>query len=869
MAFPDDHDRRLQRDAFNYLGLAEDLGEWVSEFNTDRQSQNNLPISDSDHFQLATLERRLANLHRSACVPVAAAVYGPSQTGKSLFVSRVVRPQEEGISPLGRDQKLGEPAYIEQLCFEHDLNPECGAHEATAIVTRFTTKDRFDETVPTTYPVLARTLSRSEWLRVLARGFLSECDLPDDVSFPQDQLEKMLEEVAKAHRDQEPAPRDVARLWQMDLLDVYSYLKQCAGSRYTAEESAFNGLMSVYPLSEEGYVEIAARLCWNSWPDLTQLFNRVCAFLDKLDRLNRAQNTPDSTEPVKRQGGILCHWAAVRFLLDSQRTPVHENENSQVYERVRIEDIVDREVDGWYVLDYEPGAGPPREDVATIQSALRELVVPVLPHRLTEEWRRVLENVDFLDIPGLLAGQGGAGSVKYKSAEKVDEQINIVKRGKVFFLFDRYIDERQAQTLLMLLRGGTLQVKGYLRGYVERWGRARYGEDNWPQRIQLDGSAPALFIGMTGIDEEFYNRSSKSALYENRLEEIVDLGKEFVHNFGGKGRRFNNIYPIRYPGTWDFNAQRRQQVGEEKWEQARRAFLESEMVQTWVADPSKKWDAAVSDNDGGATEVARLFAEGTSSIGKQDALKKEVAEVGSQLVQLGRRWLVDRDSNRDHDQRKAVAHKVLDWLTQEKRLVYLRVRALGEALCLKEGDEFRLSDAADHVEFDPGHPLPIEERFPKLLREVLDEWGAVRAPERWAEVTNSRREGGPWLEPDTFGSLTRYLAQYLNSEAVFEVLNDRLLDIARLTVADAGAKRHARRKYTRLVLNDFVMNPGPGMEVLEEVQASNGNNFGLMDAFIHRWRGRLPAALTQSAAAHSEPPPGNDDLFDLLDGFGS
>ena len=47
-------------------------------------------IPDSDEFELTRLRRSASNLYASAKVPVAAAVYGPSQVGKSLFVGRVL-----------------------------------------------------------------------------------------------------------------------------------------------------------------------------------------------------------------------------------------------------------------------------------------------------------------------------------------------------------------------------------------------------------------------------------------------------------------------------------------------------------------------------------------------------------------------------------------------------------------------------------------------------------------------------------------------------------------------------------------------------------------------------------------------------------
>src|SRR5579872_66202 len=156
MAFPEDRDRALQHQAHEALQLADELIEWLGENNPQRIAARQSPIPAEEEFQLLSLRRRAASLFRSSQVPAAAAVYGPSQVGKSLFVGRVLEPQDPQISPLGLDEGRGPPAYYPGLSFELDVNPRCASQEATAIVTRFTTKDRFDPSVHPDYPVLVR-----------------------------------------------------------------------------------------------------------------------------------------------------------------------------------------------------------------------------------------------------------------------------------------------------------------------------------------------------------------------------------------------------------------------------------------------------------------------------------------------------------------------------------------------------------------------------------------------------------------------------------------------------------------------------------------------------------------------------------------
>jgi hypothetical protein len=514
MAFPDQRDRNLIRHAEQVELLATNLCDWLAEFNPARRKVEMLPVSESDEFEMLQLRRLASNLYTSAKVPVAAAVYGPSQVGKSLFMGQVLKPQSDAYSPLGRDEQHGPPAYYRDLSFDNDLNPQAGSHEATALVTRFTTKDRVAASVSPEYPVMVRALTRAEWLRVLARGFHVECKAPPQ-SWQQSQLEELFEQLGREY----PSPA-VDRQWRMDLLDAFSYMRNVDPRGYPAREAILSGLMGRYPMSEEGYVAASAALFWDNWSSLTHLFIRINNFLD---RLNSAEHDP----------AILSGWAGVRFLLDSQRAKVHERRTSKCFPRVDWSDFHLRQRDGWYVLEYLPGSGDGAEELETIQAGMLELVVPVLPHRLSDDWRKVIEQMDFLDVPGMRAGRQGAEQGKRDSAETLDEQMEIVKRGKVAYLFERYTEELQIQTLLLLSRGVNLEVTAQMKYHIDKWGRARYGEKTWPLRVRDE--VPALFLGLTGIDEEFRNREeyAPKVIYDTRLSQLVDALGSVMTDFGG------------------------------------------------------------------------------------------------------------------------------------------------------------------------------------------------------------------------------------------------------------------------------------------------------------------------------------------------
>jgi len=851
--FPDNRDLMLQSQVERLANMADELVDWIGHHASPRR-EGDFEISNSDEFKLLRLRRLAANLWNSSKVPVASAVYGPSQTGKSLFMGRVLDPADNSQSPLGKCDKMAPPTYIRELSFAKDLNPENKEKEATALVTRFTTKDRFDSDALPEYPVKIRALSRSEWLRVLARGFRSECPQKNDIIWEEGQVRDLFDRTSQSH-GAETGDRD----WQMDLIDSYTFMRNIDRKQFHLDESMFNSFLSQYPLTEQGYVEVAGRLFWDSqmpeqetFVDITKLFNKVNEFLKKVSKGGR--------------DGILVHWGAVRFLLDSEQLEERENEESKWMQLVRWSDFKSEIKDGWYCLDYREGAGGPDDDLGTIQSAMLEMIVPLVPHRLNEDWREVVMKMDVLDLPGMRAG-GGDAQVKAVTGKTREDKMKIVKRGKVFYLIERYIDERQVQTLLMLMRGGNVEVGQLLKQYIDQWGRTRYGEEEWPGRVA--DSIPALFVGMTGLDADFERFPfNNKEVYNNRLRTIAnDVLFEVMTDFGGPGRPFTNVYPIRYPGTWDTDEERRRTAphgGVEKWDKARDAFLNSELALQYVSDPQRKWEVAMKDGDGGMSLVSRGFLQCTSSVQKQDALQQQIKGAHQDIRNLAEGWYCDPNSNKDREKRTEMAKKILDWLEDEEK-VYERSHALQVSLCFDEGNA---NEIAGLVEQKAGKfkkkKETLEQQVSNRLTELLKDWGAK---ERWENHAATHDGGAPWLDVEDFQTFTRFLGDYLRTQEVFNELAAQLLSVIGLQIKDQDARRHALREYVLLILNDYVMNPGSSDGPLEKVEETDGHDFGLMKPFIQRWRGRLPLALASAAGKHTEIPSGNDELDQILQAY--
>ena len=125
-------------------------------------------------------------------------------------------------------------------------------------------------------------------------------------------------------------------------------------------------------------------------------------------------------------------------------------------------------------------------------------------------------------------------------------------------------------------------------------------------------------------------------------------------------------------------------------------------------------------------------------------------------------------------------------------------------------------------------------------------------PKRFEAYCNSHKEGEPWLDPNEVNAFTRFLRDYLCTETVFNKLVGVLQPVINLKTRDEAARRHARRNYVRIILNDYVLNPGPSQVPKESedptlqaeqrgVEQQDFSRFGLMASFVRRWA-HVPAA---------------------------
>ena len=229
------------------------------------------------------------------------------------------------------------------------------------------------------------------------------------------------------------------------------------------------------------------------------------------------------------------------------------------------------------------------------------------------------------------------------------------------------------------------------------------------------------------------------------------------------------------------------------------------MVKQYVRAPELRWDTCMKDDDGGQSLIAAGIRAVTSADAKQDQLQKELAEVQNRLLQLSRGWVVDPDTNLDREKRLA-GRQEGDRLARRRRggglLPRSRLAGIAVRRRRRGAAAFRLratrraaatatpcpGNCTTSCTSGPPSPCPSDSR----------------------PIAARHEEGEPWLDPNDVNAFTRYLRDYLlHGDGVRASWSGVLQPVVSLKTRDEAARRRARRKYVRIILNDYVLNPGP------------------------------------------------------------
>lgn len=503
--------------------------------------------------------RRAERLQKAATAPTSISVYGPSQAGKSFLVSVLARPAG------GRLRVTFETA-TDGIDYIRQINPE-GEGESTGLVTRFTMAR---PTCPPGFPVRLDLLTEADIARIQMNSFLLDGDLTEPVPEPE-QIAAHLQ----AFRDKMVGDT-VPGLDGDDMLDIADYARTSFGK--TAHVSALK------PFWEEASL-IAPRLpvalrgaflaiLWGQHAALTGLYVQLA---QGLARLSHARVIYAPCAALLPRDHSIIDVKMLHGLARTDSALLTVSTQGGARSDIRIPELCAL--------------------VAEVTVPMQDLPSPVFGH------------VDLLDFPG---ARNRFAQPIAKTLLQNQGLAQLYLRGKVAFLFDRYVENQEITTMLLCVPDSNMETLD-LPVLVDTWIANTHGAD--PQVRQAIPSG--LFFVLTKFDKHLGESAADggtSSRFERRIQ--ASLLEKFGKGADGwvdawtPGQPFRNCFWLRNPNYFaeglilydadhkelEIRLDKRARLAE-----LRAGFLSAQIATRHFSNPGAAWDAAMALNDGGVT----------------------------------------------------------------------------------------------------------------------------------------------------------------------------------------------------------------------------------------------------------------------------
>jgi hypothetical protein len=538
------------------------------------------------------------------------AVFGGSQVGKSYLIKNLL-------------SRKGQPFFIrnnnEEYDFLKDINPPGVGAESTGVVTRFTIdKDtRFEE-----FPIKIKLLSPKDILIIILDSFF--LDLKKITSFINS---KDLDKHIKQFEANFSGSKQNA-LSEYDVLEIKEYFENHL-SKHTIlfeglNESRFFERIGrlINGFESEEWLAIFSIL-WNKNEQLSTLF---VTLITSLKLLNFDSSAYLGFKEVLRGGGKILDVRRLHELYTSDNSTIIKRENG---DEIKI-------------------------NLSMITAVTAELVFFIPPELV--ETKAFLKNSDLLDFPG-------ARSRLAIEIEDINAEIipNMLLRGKVSYLFNKYSDDFNINNLLFCTNDIKLEINE-IPTLLFNWISKNIGGNAYDRNHALkDATVPPLFVVFTffnnqlkyDITNDFEYASDPKKLdykWDTRFirffeNEIVTQTKDWHIDWTKVQPNFKNFYLLRdfkystdsFTGfeergyEVDIKEERTDFLGKLK-----KSFLNFNFVQKHFDLPLQSWENAAALNSDGSTSIINNLVQVSNNLTKTNhylnKLKNLVLELKAALT---------------------------------------------------------------------------------------------------------------------------------------------------------------------------------------------------------------------------------------------
>lgn len=586
---------------------AEQAIEWITAVRENAPRLNT--EADNLIYRLRRGRNMAKNLARATQKPMSVGFFGLSQAGKSYLISALAA---------GNDGELKTRMSGKELNFIDHINPPGGGKEATGLVTRFTraaTQGNDD------YPVELHLFHETEIVKILANAYLYD--------FNQEKIDYALDEKKLANLlvtlEQQRSAAPVAGITHDDMVSLWDYLKR------HAENSHKKLALSYWPKAVElaPYLTVPqrAKLFAILWGEIGELGEAYIRFSTTLAQVGHADVVlAPLSSLVKEANGVL----------------VQEDSIMNVDMLERLNKNTDSRIEVCPVREGHTGA-PVTLSVAELTALTAELVIPLLdaPNKT------LFEDVELLDFPGYRGRLGVESMDGVRSAVESDDAnplAQLILRGKVSYLFERYTDNQEMNVLVVCTASTKQSDVKEVGGVLTEWINNTQGKDPQTRARRTCG----LIWAMTMFDlritqslnhnEQLLRQSwGKGGMIKMAM--LERFGQfSWMSDWSGENP-FDNTFLVRKPRvpTPFIDIQNGAETAFEDncGEQLRlmkRTFAEDEFVQRHIRRPEDAWDAMLTLNDGGMTRLADYLETVARKSLKTARIAEQLEELKKDLI---------------------------------------------------------------------------------------------------------------------------------------------------------------------------------------------------------------------------------------------
>lgn len=653
--------------------------EWIEATRADSKRLDS--EADDITLRLHRARNTARVLGRASTTPMGLGFFGLSQAGKSYLISALAA---------GDNGKLETRFDDELIDFLVHVNPTGGGKEATGLVTRFTHRSI---PTPAGYPISLKIFSEVEIAKILVNSYFNDFNHQQiTYHLDEERIEKMLARFEGL--DDDPlvpgvTADDVVSLWDYAHQQFSKYLKKL-------ELGYWQRAMKLAPrLSGAQRAELFS-LLWDELPPLTRLYTQLANTLRDLGHPESVQAPLDvlvtrGPDGLRQVDSIMNVDTLSRLGAPGERS-------------IRV-----------LPMTHDKPGAPVSVTVGQLTALTAELTFPLA----NAPAQAGSQPVDLLDFPGyrarlrLLNMDEGANSVGVSSPTS-----QVLLRGKVAYLFERYTDNQEMNGLVICTASDKQSDVTEVGGVLTRWINKTQGETA-PERGSRDAG---LIWAITMMDKRVgtsldLNDSQLSEgwggmMQATMLERFADLA--WMQEWK-PGRAFDNTYMVRKPrmATAFLDLQGSEEAGIRAEHQAAvermaKTFPECPKVQRHIDQPAQAWEAMMALNDGGIGRVKQHVVKISDIEFKLQRIREQLdATLAEVLGGCLSRWH-HQEGGDEVGQKRAIADML--WTSLQAR-----VGGLGEFIKLMELPRETLRDlylsGASHTG-EPSQDEPEEAAAP-------------------------------------------------------------------------------------------------------------------------------------------------------------